>query len=209
MTSARQTVRALSLYEQAESRVYSAGYGWEADWQRQRLHAGFTEEDLLREAAWVVLCSGFRESVVRNVFDYVSLCFCDWESAEAIARHKSLCIETALHQFKNRRKISAIAEIAEIICEAGFDRVHAELYDDPIEKLQALPFIGPTTSWHLAKNLGFNVAKNDRHLARLAVGNGFADAHTLCALIAQETGELAGVVDIILWRYAVLATNPS
>ncbi len=209
MMAARQSARAIALYEHAESHVLSAGYGWELDWQRRRLSEGFTEQDLLREAAWVVLCSGFRESYVRSVFDYISLCFCDWESAKEISLNKLVCIESAKPQFRNQRKLNAIVAIADKIYNIGFDRISTELYSDPIENLQMFPFIGPVTSWHLAKNLGFNVAKNDRHLARLAIANGYSDAHSLCGAISSATGELTGIIDVVLWRYAVISQRPA
>lgn len=194
----------LNFYRDAEHQVRAAGFSWELEWQRERMLQDFTEQDLLRESAWVILCSGFRESVVRNAFDYVSLCFCDWESAHEISARQHACIETAAWRFSNRRKLTAIARIAEIIHDHGFKSFQSHLKDDPIEKLQALPFIGPVTSWHLAKNLGFDVAKNDRHLARLAYVHGFSDAQSLCAVIADATGEAASVIDIVLWRFATL-----
>lgn len=200
----RPVNNALDLYRQAEQTVVQAGFGWESEWQRARKVSALTETDLLREAAWVVMCSGFRESVVRKVFDYVSLCFCDWESALEITAHRQACIETASARFRNLRKLKALVDIAELIHVEGFAATLQRLKNDPVEELQAFPFIGPVTSWHLAKNLGFNVAKNDRHLARLAVVNGYRDAHELCEAIASRTGELASVVDVVLWRYATL-----
>ncbi len=209
MMAARKSARAIALYEHAESHVLSAGYGWELDWQRRRIAEGFTEQDLLREAAWVILCSGFRESYVRNAFDYISLCFCDWESSKEITKNKSACIDSAKCQFRNHKKLNAIATVADTIYENGFERIKTELRSNPIETLQLFPFIGPITSWHLAKNLGFNVAKNDRHLARLANAHGFSDGHSLCDTISKATGELTGIVDIVLWRYAVLCQHNS
>lgn len=204
MTPARRKTTALRLYRKAEQLVHSAGFGWEPDWQRIRTNHEFTERDLLRESAWVVLCSGFRESVVRNVFDYISLCFCDWEAAEEITRRRQACIDTASWRFKNQKKLRAIVSIADLVQEQGFAAVKVHLQKDPISRLQAFPFIGPVTSWHLAKNLGFNVAKNDRHLARLATNCGYPDAHSLCKTISEATGELASVVDVVLWRFATL-----
>ncbi len=204
MTKSRQTARALELYRQAEQAVHAAGYSWEPEWQRARCLVGFTERDVLRESAWVILCSGFKESIVRNVFDYVSLCFCDWEDATEIAKRRHACIETASWRFGNRRKLNALAEIAVLVADSGFDSFRAVVETDPICELQKLPFIGPITSWHLAKNLGFNVTKNDRHLARLAEAYGYADSHELCRMIAKRTGEMESVVDLILWRFSVL-----
>src|SRR5256885_12557133 len=104
---------AINLYREAELQTRAAGFGWEAEWQRSGVFADFSEHDLLREAAWVVLCAGFRESTVRNCFDYISLCFCDWESAREISRHRRACIDTAAARFRNYRKLDAIASIAD------------------------------------------------------------------------------------------------
>jgi endonuclease III len=194
----------LEFYRDAEHHVRAAGFGWELEWQRERMLQDFTEQDLLRESAWVILCSGFREAVVRKAFDYVSLCFCDWESAKEISQSQDVCIETAAWRFGNRRKLKAIASIAEIVHDHGFGSFQAYLKKDPINKLQALPFIGPITSWHLAKNLGFDVAKNDRHLSRVAHAHGFSNAQSLCSKIAVATGESSSVIDIVLWRFATL-----
>jgi hypothetical protein len=56
--------------------------------------------------------------------------------------------------------------------------------------------------------LGLNVAKNDRHLAKIAEHYGFSSAHTLCQAISDTTGEPTSVVDIVLWRFASLCVNP-
>lgn len=204
MARVAKATKAVELYRDAQSAIIAAGFGWEPEWQRRRVEDGLTESVLLREAAWVVLCSGFRESVVRNVFDYVSLCFCDWENSLSITAQRDACIETASARFGNRRKLRAIADIAQIIHDESFEQVSHRLARDPIRELQAFPYIGPVTSWHLAKNLGFDVAKNDRHLARLAEWTGYRDAHQLCKTISLRTGELASVVDVVLWRFATL-----
>jgi hypothetical protein len=207
MPMTRQTTKALELYRDAERAVIAAGFGWETEWQRSREISTLTETDLLRETAWVVLCSGFRETVVRDIFDYVSLCFCDWEAASEISARRQACIDTASSRFRNQRKLTALVDVADLIGREGFGSTWRRLKSDPIRELQTFPFIGPVTSWHLAKNLGFNVAKNDRHLAKLAVSNGYRDAHDLCDVIASKTGELASVVDVILWRFATLQSK--
>jgi hypothetical protein len=195
---------AAQLYRQAERAVRAAGFGWEIEWQRSRALSAFTEADLLRETAWVIMCSGFRERAVRSCFDYISLCFCDWEGAREIRRHAAACVETAFGRFRNRRKLEAIVAVAEEIETHGFDALRADIMADAVATLQRFPFIGPVTSWHLAKNLGLDVAKNDRHLARLAGNLGFSDAQTLCHDIASQVAERISVVDLVLWRYATL-----
>jgi hypothetical protein len=149
----------------------------------------------------VILCTGFREAIVRQVFDHVSLSFCDWESSEAIIASIPVCRSAAMASFRNGRKLDAIVMIARQIDQVGFESLKSRILKDPVLELSALPHIGPVTAWHLAKNLGFDAAKPDRHLVRLCNRLGFADVHELCGAIAAVTGQTVGVVDIVLWRY--------
>ena len=192
---------AMNFFSQACSYVEQAGLLGEVAWQRETDFTEFTESDLLREHAWVALCSGFRESAVRRVFDHVSLCFCDWESAEAIVSAGEICCTTAALAFANRIKLRSVLSTARYINNIGFEDFKRSVLADPIKRLQVLPFIGPVTSWHLAKNLGLDVAKPDRHLVRVSARLGFRSADHLCRELAATTGEQAKVVDLIVWRY--------
>lgn len=197
--------RALEIYQAAAEYMELRGNAWEIEWQRSVSLSSFTEGELLREAAWVILCCGFKESTVRRIFDHVSLCFCDWESSEAITQHATACVRTAGAVFNNPRKLDAIARVAAITQARGFRNIQREVIRNPIAELQRFPFIGPITAWHLAKNLGLDAAKPDRHLTALTIQLGFTTPHEMCDCIAQTTGERASVVDLVLWRY--LAEN--
>jgi hypothetical protein len=199
VTSTNESVR---FYLAAKDYLRQAGFQAEIDWQLAReLHA-FTESDLLREAAWVTLCAGFSEAVVRRRFDFISLCFCDWESAEAICSRAERCKATSLTRFGNRQKIEAIISTAKFLDRTGFAEFKRLVLADPINALQSLPFIGPVTAFHLAKNLGFPTAKPDRHLQRLARIMGYSNAHQLCGALASATGDPVQLIDIVLWRFA-------
>ena len=76
--------------------------------------------------------------------------------------------------------------------------------EDPINKLQALPYIGPITSYHLAKNLGVPCAKSDRHLKRLSEMLGFNCVQQFCKEVSTLSGDAIHVVDLVLWRFATL-----
>ncbi len=192
----------------ADASWYSSREEWrhEVKWQRNLQFASFTETDLLRETAWVVLCSGFSERIIRERFGYVSLCFCDWESAEAIVEADPICRICARSAFRNERKLAAILDIARRVYAEGFDAVRESIERDPITEFRKFPQIGPITTWHLAKNLGLDVVKPDRHLSRLAKKFGFKDAFEVCREISRVTGEPRSVVDVVMWRY--LANNP-
>lgn len=192
------------FYSAARSEVISRGYRAERDWQAQLSHECFSEADLLREGAWVILCSGFKERYVRSVFSFISLCFCDWENSLEINRNREICRKLALGVFNNRRKIDAILRMSEMIEEAGFDNVRSSIRREPIEFLQVFPMIGGITAKHLAKNLGFPVAKADRHLVRIAHEHGYHCVDTFCKAISDSVQECVSVVDVTLWRYSVL-----
>jgi endonuclease III len=197
---------ALKVFGAASEYVIRAGLLAEVEWQRQLAFDDFTETDLLREYAWVILCSGFREQVVRQVFGHISLCFCDWESASAILDADPACRIAALASFRNPTKLAAIVRAALQIHTCGFASLKQSVLADPITELQNLPHIGPITARHLAKNLGLDVVKPDRHLARVSRLFGFNDADHFCTEIAKATGEQRKVIDLVVWRY--IAGNP-
>jgi hypothetical protein len=192
---------ALHFYEAASRYTYDGGFTAECSWQEALNFVEFSESDLLREAAWVVLCSGFRERVVREIFDYISLCFCDWESSATILQVSEDCRLSALSAFRNVRKIDALIDTAALVERCGFDNLKPQILRDPITCLQTLPYIGNVTSYHLAKNLGLDVAKPDRHLAAVASRFGYETADQLCREIATITGVRVSVVDLALWRF--------
>jgi hypothetical protein len=196
------------MYRAVKKVVEDLGYSAEINWQHRVNFQEFSETDFLREYAWVVFNSGFRESVVRKKFDYLSLCFLDWESASVIYDRRDMCVEAAMRALGNRQKLRAVITTSEKILERGFFGIRSEIYADPLEYLQEFPFIGPATSCHLAKNLGFDVAKPDRHLVRLSNAIGCRDVNDLCQTISNEVGESISIVDIVLWRYSTLRDVP-
>lgn len=192
---------AQEIYNLACEHTRSSHLEKEISWQRSTNFVEFSEIQFLREAAWVILCSGFREATVRRVFDHISLCFCDFESAQMICSQGWRCIAAARAAMNNVPKLNAIYTCAALVHSRGFDAIRDAVLEDPMSQLQKLPFIGPITVWHLAKNLGLDVAKPDRHLVRMADQCGFSNVADLCNELAQKNCEQVKVVDLILWRY--------
>lgn len=191
-------------YLLAKEILIQQGYAHEIAWQDSVAFIGVTEQDFLREAAWVVLSAGMRESVIRGVFPRVSTAFFKWESAHRIAREKRSCRKLALACFGNRRKIDSIIQIAEIVDLEGFGRMKARISEEGSDVLQDLPYIGPTTCFHLAKNIGLDVSKPDRHLRRVASVAGFESPAAMCEALARQVGDRKAVVDIVIWRFATI-----
>jgi hypothetical protein len=199
--------RLVDIYLTAEDAVIAHGFDWEIDWQAERRFERIQETDFLRESAWTVLSAGFRESVIRKLFGPLSEAFLDWRSAGHIHERRRECKVAALKVFGNERKISAILDIAAIVAKCGFGTIRSRIDEDGVSFLQTLPYIGPVTAFHLAKNLGLPVVKPDRHLQRMARAAGFRSPLELCQEIANRTGDPIQVIDIVLWRYATLFSN--
>lgn len=191
----------VDFYTRAKRSLIEAGLGDEILWQESRLPEETSESCFLAEAAWVVYNSGFRESVVRSKFDFISLVFFDWECARQIVASREDCIASAMLAIANQRKHEAVVEIARIVTEVGFCSLMDEILRDPIRTLKGLPYIGPVTAVHLAKNLGFDLAKPDRHLVRLQKRFGFHGVGDMCEHLSSATGDAVRVVDLVLWRY--------
>ncbi len=73
--------------------------------------------------------------------------------------------------------------------------------DDKLAYLATLPWIGPITKYHLAKNFGVDCAKPDRHLERIAKAAG-ETVHALCGRLSNESGDRIATVDYVIWRAA-------
>lgn len=79
----------------------------------------------------------------------------------------------------------AITDVAKFILHTGFSNYKSQITRNPINTLQKLPYIGPITALHLAKNIGFNTSKPDRHLERLRKYFSFKDTNSLCKLLSK------------------------
>ena len=202
--SSQRIYRLASAYMDAKEFVIRNGYINEIDWQEDLSFECLTESNFLAEAAWVILSSGMKATVIEKLFTHLSRIFLEWNSACQIVESKTYCRKMALEIFNNPAKIDAIIYISEYIYTHGFDSVYDEIRQNGTEYLKTFPFIGPTTAFHLAKNIGLPVAKPDRHLVRVAQVAGYQCPAELCRDIADYICENVAVVDLVIWRYATL-----
>lgn len=193
-----------SVYLQIKRELLSLGYEREITWQANLSLAKISESDFIREAAWVILSGGMSERIVRMKFPGISDAFFTWQSAIVITENMESCRKMALSHFRHEGKIQAIIEVANFILATGMNSIKQFLEFEGPEYLSRLPYIGPITCHHLAKNLGVSTVKPDRHLRRLAHNLGYPSPKLLCEYISQATGEALAVVDLVLWRYATL-----
>lgn len=139
----------------------------------------------LQEYIWVVLNAGMREQVARTIYDR----FLAARDPATIGHlGKRAAVERALQEH-----------------ETWFAALLAA--DEKLAYLESLPWIGPVTKYHLARNLGIDVVKPDRHLVRLAARFGYTSPDALCRAIQAEVGMRLGTIDLVLWRYCNLGVN--
>lgn len=189
-------------YYIAKSVVIEEGFAPEVDWQYEVTLDLLDEPTFLCESAWVILNSGMRESVIRKKFDSISQAFFNWRCARQIVEHAETCRINALRHFGHAAKVQAILDIAAHVNALGIKQVAKRISENGVIYLQQLPYIGPATSFHLAKNIGLPLAKPDRHLQRVAKSFGYKNAQDLCVDIALMTDEPVSVIDLVIWRYA-------
>lgn len=196
-----------SFYVNAKQRVIAAGFAEEIVFQQLTKFDSLTESVFLREAAWVILCAGMSEQVIRAKFENLAAAFLYFQSSEDIATQGDQCYQRAIAVFRHHGKIRAIVRAAESVAAEGFENLKAKLSVDPFPVLERFDYIGPITVKHLAKNIGLVTAKEDRHLSRLAYSTGFNNASALCSAISRYLGDREDVVDSVLWRYATLQSK--
>ena len=158
-----------------------------------------------REYVWVVHATGFSAKAVGRFMGRLLEAYGPWKSLaqepldQVMGRIRSVC--------NNPQKADAVRKTAFIMwrdLEQGgvpwgeFKR--ARLASPSM--LQRLPYVGPVTCFHLARNIGLlESVKPDLHLQRLADLWGFKTCEEMCKAVRPE-GVPLGLVDLALWYAA-------
>lgn len=165
--------------------VLKREYADEINWQ-ESLKPCDNAETFRDETIWVILNSGMKEQIARLIWNRIKDSWFQGNKAHDVFKHAGKC--------------DAI-ELVKLHCEKLFSDYLAST--DKIEYLQTIPFIGKITKFHLAKNLGHDCVKPDRHLVRIASQYG-TTPEQLCETLHIQSGYKKCTVDIILWRSANL-----
>jgi hypothetical protein len=206
MKNSRDRLERISeFYIDAKYKLITTGHAPEIDWQYAVSTKAVDVPVFMSEYAWVVLNSGMRESVIAKRFPRILSIFRHFSDLDHIVDNQKHIRNCMCSVFNNQVKLDSIITSAQRLAQMSFrgwwDRLC--MSSSPADYLSAsLPYMGPATSLHLLKNLGFQVMKPDRHLVRLASMWRFVSAHTLCSSISEMTGDPISVVDIVLWRTA-------
>jgi len=175
----------IEIFRKIEKAVIRSGYGNELVWAAV-IRLCPDADTFAFEASWVIISSGIKNQVARKIELRFSAGLKKGQSALVTIGHKG--------------KAQAIDYI--ITNRARLFREYQNA-DDKIAFLETLPWVGPTTKYHLAKNLGIDTCKPDRHLIRIAAKYN-TDPFTLCKDLAIQTGKRIAYIDSALWRAANL-----
>lgn len=138
------------------------------------------------EYVWVVVNSGMKNQIADKIYQKILKAIYTNNSIGSVFGHK---LKTAAIEFVYNNLDSIFHNFI--------------LSEDKIEYLDTLPFIGSATKYHLARNLGFDVCKPDRHLVRISTKYK-CNPHEFCKKISEVTGDKIGLVDLVVWRAANL-----
>jgi len=179
---------ATNLYLGLREQLLNQGYVDEITWAEE---VGCCSDALTfaEEAIWVILCSGLKEQVARTIWARLGP---GLKGGEAALQH--------FHHEGKAKAIDYIWRHREVLFS---DYRLCETDEGRLCFLRELPWVGRITCYHLARNLGMDVCKPDRHLTSLAEEFGIT-VQDLCGEVAQDTGHRIGVVDVVFWRAANL-----
>lgn len=172
----------IDFYHEAKRFCIAQGYEYEIKAVRERKFADCDAEEFFCQYIYVILNSGMNNQWAEKKYE--------------LFFKNNLDVNIIRHPSKHKATERAIVEYGD-----WFEKLKS--ISDEMEKLtflDSLPFIGKITKYHLARNLGLDVAKPDRHLVRLSAQFGFVDVQEMCTCISQTTGDRIGVVDVVLWR---------
>lgn len=172
-------------YLELKRQIINRGYKEEIKWA-ENLQLCNSAIDFFAEYMWVVISSGLKNQVARIIYDRIRAAMIKGKKPSEVFKHKGK------------------AEAIELLFE-NKDREFQAYIEAPnkLSFLETLPWIGKITKYHLAKNLGLDFCKPDRHLVRIAKIYD-TSPNVLCYRLAQETGDRIGTVDLVIWRAANL-----
>lgn len=157
-------------------------------WIRSRRSLVETFDEFYREYCYVVLASGFRARTAANLLNDIVAAEGDYERMQRVFNNGVKCRHMC-SMYGQREQWTTLRQSL-----------------TNVDSLERLPYIGPVTKYHLARNIGLSsrVAKPDVHLVRYVrerLGDEQHSVQSLIERLASRHGETEGVVDFVLWAW--------
>jgi hypothetical protein len=198
--SVEMPVTVLEFYDRALEFV-RANYYDRLDYYRGLRFTDTTPDLFWNEYVWCVYAAGFSSKVLDKKWPALKAAYGDWRDLTAKRRKLVLAV------IRREDKFKACLQVANMMQGAARGYAHNEwwlkfqivMLGTP-ERLQMLPWIGPVSCYHLARNIGLDCVKPDLHLVRLAEHYGFCSPLRMCEYISvNRKDERLGVVDLVLF----------
>ena len=199
------------MFNSALSRVMDRGWAHEVESIRR---VKFDQVDgicFFGEYAHCVYASGWKWAFVDKYWTKLTQAYRNWDYME-VSKHASEVRVRALAIIRHPKKVDAILSCAEKLKSWGWPDFKRWLETmDLLVTPGKFGYIGRATRYHLARNIGADVAKPDRYMLDLANKYGYpktdAGVQALAKRISQLCAERIGVVDAVLWREAEGSRN--
>ena len=171
----------LKRFQALEAVMRQAGYGPIIEWS-ENITPPDNADQFAERAIYVICNSGMMNRIAEPIYERCMVALHEGRSAATEYGHpgKRAAIDTI---WQNRHQL--------------FEQYQNAPHD--VAQLRELPWIGPVTVYHLAKNLGADVAKPDVHIERLARRDR-TTSQTLCRRLAKASGYRIATIDTLLWR---------
>ncbi|MGV9141332.1 MAG: hypothetical protein ACOC1X_00175 [Promethearchaeota archaeon] len=172
------------IYSTIKSRIIKQGYEPRIEEIKNIDPKDISKEKFFEEYVWVVCNSGLKNQIAEKIFNNF------WKNKD-------------FNAINHPKKQEAIKEVY-----SKLDSYYKQyrISENKVKFLKSLPFIGDVTKYHLARNIGLNFAKPDRHMVKIAQFFGFHDVQTFCENVSKYTEDEINVIDYVFWRFANL--NP-
>jgi len=185
--------------------------------QRDRDPRKVSEKDFFKECAWAIYVARFRVDTVRKKWPELEAAFLHWDYQQ-VCKNIASVRAAALRVINSARKADAVIQVAQWMCQTGWPTISERLLDgltkdnqgnfvpDPqlITYLDRLPMIGETNAIFILKNMGYDLAKPDVLLTKLAPKfdyRGDKDGvQQFASDISQLVIERISVVEAVLWN---------
>lgn len=192
----------LEMFRKAESYVMQH-YSDEIESVREFLTIDLNDVDkcfFMRQYTHVVYCSGFNWDVVNDKWDKISDTYYHFDIPSIVLHESEIRLE-AMKIIKYEKKIESILDTARWLNALSDTDFKQYLFDGKknLNVFKNLGYIADKTKYHLGLCLGFDNAKPDVHITRLAKQFN-KDPLIFCKDLSETTGLPVRVVDAILWR---------
>jgi len=187
--------------------------------QRERQPSKASDKDFFRECAWAIYNARTRYKAVKEIWPDVEEAFLCWDYAlvcQSIDKVRTAA--TRIRIWNSVRKAEATTAIALWMHKTGWAAIKQRLLsglktdsqgnlkpeDGLIAYLDQLRMIGETNATFILKNLGYDVAKADIRLRRLAARFDYPGDKDGVQQFASDISKLAleriSVVETVLWN---------